>query len=190
VTAAEVRGYQPVVISDSVLVRRVLEGDSRAFTTLVDRHAGVCLRYAARMLGNREDAEEATQETLLRAFRALSRYDESTAFRTWVMSILVNRCRSLMLYRHRREERVIADSELVARSGAEVVEQTPPLSEEIERALGAIDADQREAFLLKHVEEMSYDEMAAVTGASVSALKMRVKRACDRLRLLLEANDG
>ncbi len=142
------------------------------------------------MLGNREDAEEATQETLLRAFRALPRYDESTAFRTWLMSILVNRCRSLMLYRHRREERVVADSDLVARSGAVVVEDTPALSDEIERALGAIDADQREAFLLKHVEEMSYEEIAEVTGAGVSALKMRVKRACDRLRLLLEGDNG
>jgi RNA polymerase sigma-70 factor (ECF subfamily) len=56
----------------------------------------------------------------------------------------------------------------------------------IERALGMLPVDQREAFLLKHVEEMSYDEIAAMTGVSVSALKMRVKRACDMLRDLLE----
>ena len=57
--------------------------------------------------------------------------------------------------------------------------------EEIGRALGQLDAGQREAFLLKHVEDMSYDEMAVLTGVGVSALKMRVKRACDRLRDLL-----
>jgi RNA polymerase sigma-70 factor (ECF subfamily) len=56
----------------------------------------------------------------------------------------------------------------------------------IERALRMLPVDQREAFLLKHVEEMSYDEIAAMTGVSVSALKMRVKRACDMLRDLLE----
>jgi len=61
---------------------------------------------------------------------------------------------------------------------------------EIERAVALLDADQREAFLLKHVEQLGYEEMAAVTGAGVSALKMRVKRACERLRDLLgEVND-
>jgi RNA polymerase sigma-70 factor (ECF subfamily) len=58
--------------------------------------------------------------------------------------------------------------------------------EEIERALSLLDAEQREAFLLKHVEGLSYEEMAELTGAGVSALKMRVKRACDRLRGLLQ----
>jgi RNA polymerase sigma-70 factor (ECF subfamily) len=56
----------------------------------------------------------------------------------------------------------------------------------IENALGMLPADQREAFLLKHVEEMSYEEMREMTGISISALKMRVKRACDGLRDLLE----
>ncbi len=58
--------------------------------------------------------------------------------------------------------------------------------EEIYRALEQVDAMQREAFLLKHVEDLSYEEMAEVTGVGVSALKMRVKRACDRLRELLQ----
>jgi len=57
--------------------------------------------------------------------------------------------------------------------------------EEIQRALLALDEDQREAFLLKHVEELGYDEIAELTGVGVSALKMRVKRACERLRALL-----
>jgi RNA polymerase sigma-70 factor (ECF subfamily) len=58
--------------------------------------------------------------------------------------------------------------------------------EEIERALAVLHEDQREAFLLKHVEDLSYEEMAEITGAGISALKMRVKRACERLRELLE----
>ena len=57
--------------------------------------------------------------------------------------------------------------------------------EEIQRALGRLEADQREAFLLKHVEDLSYEEMSALTGAGISALKMRVKRACERLRVML-----
>ena len=71
-------------MTDATLVRRVLDGDGPAFTELVDRHAGVCLRFATRMLGNVEDAEDVTQETLYRAHRALASYDGSTAFRTWL----------------------------------------------------------------------------------------------------------
>ena len=62
--------------------------------------------------------------------------------------------------------------------------------EELERALQRLDEDQREAFLLKHVEDMGYEDMAVVTGVGVSALKMRVKRACERLRVLLHEVQG
>jgi RNA polymerase sigma-70 factor, ECF subfamily len=173
-------------MTDATLVRRVLDGDGPAFTELVDRHAGVCLRFATRMLGSVEDAEDVTQESLYRAHRALASYDGSTVFRTWLMTILVNRCRSAMLYRHRREERILVDSDRVALASVEADVDGMELRETIERAVAVLDADQREAFLLKHVEDLSYDEMAEVTGVGVSALKMRVKRACDRLRDELE----
>lgn len=166
-------------------VERALGGESSAFAALMDRHAPACLRYATRMLGNREDAEEATQDTLLRAHRALARYDPSMSFRTWIMSILVNRCRTALLHRQRRSERLILDEATVERAAASEGAD-PALRDAIERALARIDPAQREAFLLKHVEMLSYEEMAAVTGAGVSALKMRVQRACDRLRVLLE----
>src|SRR5215212_10655602 len=96
-------------MTDETLVRQVLDGDGRAFATLVDRHAGACLRYATRMLGSVEDAEDVTQDSLYRAYRALPSYEHSTAFRTWLMAILINRCRSALLYRGRREARVRAD---------------------------------------------------------------------------------
>jgi RNA polymerase sigma-70 factor, ECF subfamily len=169
-------------MTDATLVRRALDGDARAFTTLVDRHAPACLRFATRMLGSVEDAEDVTQDALFRAHRALASYDGAMVFRTWLMTILVNRCRSAMLYRHRREERVQVDSDRVALASVEADVGGMELRETIERAMRALDGDQREAFLLKHVEDLSYDEMAEVTGVGVSALKMRVKRACDRLR--------
>ena len=129
-----------------------------------------------------------TQDTLYRAHRALERYDNSIVFRTWLMTILVNRCRSALLYRHRREERVVVDTDRVALASVEASVGRMDLREAIERAVMTLDPDQREAFLLKHVEELSYEEMAAVTGAGQSALKMRVKRACERLRAELESD--
>jgi RNA polymerase sigma-70 factor (ECF subfamily) len=173
-------------MTDSVLVRAALNGDDRAFTTLVDRHAPACLRFARRMLGEMADAEDAAQETFLRAFNALHSYDAATPFRTWLFAILVNRCRTSLLRRARRERRFVNDADDVEYAATNDEARAFEIQEEIMWALGALPAEQREAFLLKHVEELSYDEMVVVTGAGASALRMRVKRACDRLQVLLD----
>lgn len=170
--------------SDADLVRRVLAGDTRAFTALVDRHATASLRFATRMLGTREDAEDATQEALMRAYRALHTYDARTAFRTWLFAILVNRCRTAILRRNRRELRLTLDGERVDAAASE--QAALELKLEVMRALDTLPHDQREAFLLKHVEQLEYEEMSAITGCGISALKMRVRRACTRLRKELQ----
>jgi RNA polymerase sigma-70 factor (ECF subfamily) len=172
-------------MTDAVFVRLALAGDTAAFAALVDRHARPCLRFATRMLGNYEDAEEATQEAFFRAHRALAQYNERMSFRTWVMSILINRCRSMLLDRRRRADRLVVDADAVLRASEDSTAAATELRDAIDRALAQLDPDQREAFLLKHVEEMSYDEIAAITGLGISALKMRVQRARDRLQELL-----
>jgi RNA polymerase sigma-70 factor (ECF subfamily) len=172
-------------MTDGELVSRALRGDARSFTELADRHAPSCLRYATRMLGDRFQAEEVTQDALLRAYKALARYDERMPFRTWLFAILINRCRTARVQHIRRQRRFVSDDAsldgMAVASGADAVE----LRVHIERALDTLSADQREAFLLRHVEQLEYEEIAAMTGAGVSALKMRVKRACERLRVEL-----
>jgi RNA polymerase sigma-70 factor (ECF subfamily) len=172
--------------SDDALAARALAGEAAAFERLVDRHYADCLRYATRMLGDVADAEEVVQDVFVRAFRSLPRYDRRDRFRGWLLRILVNRCRSAGARRARRRE-------LAARYGV-LREERPVqpgaedglgLREELARALGRLPREQREAFLLRHVEELSYEEIARLTGVGVSALKMRVKRAGDRLRELL-----
>ncbi|MEW5915392.1 MAG: RNA polymerase sigma factor [Gemmatimonadota bacterium] len=170
------------VVGDTDLVRRVLAGDVGSFTALVDRHAPACLRFATRMLGTREDAEDATQEALMRAYRALGTYDVRMPFRTWLFSILVNRCRTAILRRTRRERRIQSNSHGIERVAVESDAHALELRVELARALESLPDELREAFLLKHVEQLEYEEMAAITGRGVSALKMRVQRACARLR--------
>jgi RNA polymerase sigma-70 factor (ECF subfamily) len=173
-------------MTDGALVRAALDGDDRAFTTLVDRHAPACLRFAKRMLGEIADAEDAAQETFLRAFNALRSYDAETSFRTWLFAILVNRCRTSLLRRMRRERRIVREAIEVEHAAPEDEARAFEFRDEIAWALAALPAEQREAFLLKHVEDLSYDEMVLVTGAGASALRMRVKRACGRLQVLLD----
>ncbi len=189
-THPDIPGFNLATMTDAMLVRRVLDGDVAAFTTLVDRHAAACTRFATRMLGNREDAEDATQETFLRAYRSLARYEERQVFRTWLFQILINRCRTAVVRRERRHRMFLVDDNAIALAAVRPATEASDLRAELQRAIDALDPDQREAFLLKHVEQLSYDEMAAATGVGVSALKMRVKRACDRMQWLLrEASD-
>lgn len=178
-------GFNRSVTTDAELVRRVLDGDTAAFTTIVDRHAAACTRFALRMLGTREDAEDVTQDTFLRAYRSLARYEERQTFRTWLFQILVNRCRTAAVRRQRRQRMFLVDDIAVASASVRPVAESTELRAELQRAIAALDPEQREAFLLKHVEQLSYDEMAAATGVGVSALKMRVKRACDRMQWML-----
>lgn len=184
-TLIDIRGYHLADMTDAAYVEAALRGDPAAFASLVDRHAPACLRYATRMLGSREDAEDATQDTLVRAHRALARFDPSMSFRTWIMSILVNRCRTAMLHQRRRTSRVVLDEAAVEQASVADDSEDTALRDAIMRALDCLEPAQREAFLLKHVELLSYEEMAKVTGVGISALKMRVQRACERLQLLL-----
>ncbi len=126
----------------------------------------------------------------MRAYRSLARYEERELFRTWLFQILVNRCRTALLRRGRRDRWLTVDQDALDGAAVEPDAVATELRAELQHALAALEADQREAFLLKHVEQLSYEEMATATGVGVSALKMRVKRACDALRARLGVPAG
>src|SRR2546423_10482427 len=160
-------------------------GDVEAFARLVDRHYDRCARIAVRILGNREDAEEALQDAFLRAFGALGDYEDRERFSAWLTRILVNQCRSV-LARTRRREAVCLDVD--PRELDLTVEAGENLGAwpELEHALALLPLEQREAVVLKYADDLTYEEMARITGAGESALKMRVQRAFARLRALLQ----
>ena len=176
---------------DAALIARILDGDVEAYGVLVDRYHARFARFAVRLLGSREDAEEALQDTFVRAYRALGRYQDRELFASWFFRILVNRCRSTWSRRARHERGLEAVSHGELRRSDDGDADRIALCDELQWGLAQLPIEQREAFLLKHVEDLSYEEISAVTGARVSALKMRVKRAAARLReLLTEEGDG
>jgi RNA polymerase sigma-70 factor (ECF subfamily) len=185
VTEAAAPRVQPVGMTDEQLVHRSLNGEDRAFATLIDRHAAACLRFATRMLGDRADAQDVAQETFFRVFKALAHYDARTPFRSWLFAILVNRCRTLLVQRTRRVERVVADEERMMLASVPSTARATEVRADIDRALRLLVPEQREAFLLRHVEGLEYDEIARLTDTAASAVRMRVKRACDRLQELM-----
>jgi RNA polymerase sigma-70 factor (ECF subfamily) len=140
------------------------------------------------MLGSRVDADDVLQSAFMRAFRNLRSCRDRERFGGWLYQIVVNECRTFATRRKRREQRFLSATTEIERAVAPGSDETPDrdVGGHIERALSMLPEDQREAFLLKHVEELTYEEISEMTGASVSALKMRVKRAADSLRDLLD----
>ena len=167
--------------SDGDIVRAVLAGDRDRFAILVERYRDRYARYAARMLGSADEAEDAVQDAFVRAYDQLGQCKEPDKFVGWFFLILRNRC-----FAERRRNRTSAPIE--AAEAVAAADRTDGGAESAERrralqlALLELTPDQREVFVLKHVEGLSYGEMAERLGTSVPSLKMRMHRAYDRLR--------
>lgn len=170
------------VRTDAECVALARAGRESARAELVARHHANCLRFARHLLGDDADAEDAVQETFIRAFAGLARYQERDSFRAWLFQILVHRCRSAAARRARHRERFVNDEHAADRAGVRGNEAHVDAQRRLASALAGLDLEHREAFLLKVGEEMEYEEMARLTGVGVPALKMRVKRARDHVR--------
>lgn len=175
--APDPAGAEP---GDAEVVQQVRAGNVEAYAVLVRRYRERYGRFAMHMLGDRDDAEDAMQDAFVRAYESLGRLQQPERFGAWLLSILANRCRTRRGRRARREATFLPEAR-GADAGIDPPGDRSELREEIAAALDALPADQREAFLLHHVEELDYERMHDVTGAGVSALKMRVKRARERL---------
>jgi RNA polymerase sigma-70 factor, ECF subfamily len=185
-------GIDRVETSDAELVRQVRAGELSAYGALVTRYRDRLGRYAVHMIGDREDAEEAVQDAFVRAYRSLARCDDPGRFGAWLYGILVNRCRTMGARSSRRRRLFVGEAD----GGAATLHESAggeadPIDrlewdDAVSRALARLPAEHREAFLLKHVEDLEYEEIARLTGAGVSALKMRVKRAREQLQRFLK----
>ncbi|HEY9230256.1 MAG TPA: RNA polymerase sigma factor [Gemmatimonadaceae bacterium] len=172
--------------TDADLVAAAIGGDVEAFAALSRRHRDTYTRFAVRMVGSRDEAEDVLQSAFIRAYRALDRCREPARFGAWLYHIVANECRTFIARRARRDRRLVRDEWQLHQAAMAPETDARDTLEDVQYALDQLDVDQREAFVMKYVEELSYEEMADVTGVGISALKMRVKRACARLRELLE----
>jgi RNA polymerase sigma-70 factor (ECF subfamily) len=173
--------------SDAAVVACVLQGDREAFALLVERHHARCLRVASQLLGSSDDADDVVQDAFIRAFRHLGSYREQDKFGSWVMRIVVNQCRTRLAKDARWVPLEVAHDGSDPThdvSGADALARVERRAE-MAQALALLSPAEREVLVLKYSEELGYGEIAALTGASVPALKMRVSRACARLRALL-----
>ncbi len=180
---------------DAAHVAQALAGDRDAFRVLVERHSRSLFRLAYRMTGNEQDAEEVVQDTFLRAYRRLDRFEQRSNFGTWLYRIAAN-C-SLDLMRKRRPE--AGHREPQDPGGSEAVAQIPSaapapdrlllsaeLGAHVQQAIASLSAMERAAFLLRHFEGYSIEEIGRTLGLRASATKNTVFRAVQKLRRALE----
>jgi RNA polymerase sigma-70 factor, ECF subfamily len=174
------------LVDDFLLVERVLAGDRRAFEPLVRRHEQRVFRVSLAVLDNIEDAEEAMQDTFVKAFRHLDQFRKESRFSTWLTRIAVNQ--AIEKRKRRRSFAPLSEA-------AYAEEQFPPeryeswrenpeqlygkqeLRRIVEDAIRSLPHIYREAFVLRDVEELSAEESAEALGISVGALKSRLLRA-------------
>jgi RNA polymerase sigma-70 factor (ECF subfamily) len=173
---------------DSTTISRAKLGDIDAFTTIVEAYYPRCLRFARGVLHNPDDAEDIVQETFVRLYRALPRYEERQRFESWLFHILGNCCRTANKAARRYNVTHIDDERALNRLAAPDTLTTRfehDWGDQVRQALAEVPDYNREIFLLHYIEGFSYEEIERITGVKQSALKMRVKRASDLLRARL-----
>lgn len=178
---------QQAIPDDAQLVARSLKQDHEAFGQLIDRHASAIVNLAYRMVGNRAEAEDLAQEAFLTAFKALSTFRADSKFSTWLYRIAANKCKDWLRSKRPGQGPYDVDADEVL--DLYVAEERTPeqllsqqqVGQELEQAIQRLPPLYREAFVLKHVEGLSYEEMEEILGVSGDTLKMRVYKG--RLQL-------
>jgi len=182
-----------MIDGEAAWIARARSGDHQAFRRLVEAHARALHRVCFRILGDTAAAEDAVQDALLNAYRALDRFDGRSAFSTWLHRIAVNA--ALALRRSRRGGADLGSADdagdpietLVADSAPGPVElaSSRETGERVQRALSGLTPLERSAFVLRHVENYPMDEIAGALDSNVNACKQAVFRAVKKLRGVL-----
>jgi RNA polymerase sigma-70 factor (ECF subfamily) len=192
-TAVLLQRPAQAAVLDPTTISRAKLGDIDAFTGIVEVYYPRCLRFARAMLRNPDDAEDMVQETFVRLYRALPRYEERQRFESWLFQILGNCCRTANTAFRRYAARATEDESVLERlPSADMPGQAfdHEWGDAVRTALADVPDYNREIFLLHYIEGFSYDEIEQMTGVKQSALKMRVKRASDLLRTRLSSMRG
>ena len=184
------------------LVEQCRGGDAQAFARLVALHEGMVFNLAARLLGDPEEAKDASQEVFLQVFRTLDRFEGRSSLRTWIFRIVVNQCRNRQRWwRRRRKDRCCPLEDLTAAQEARL---PPPAQGDnpyeqarrgeqarmVQAALLLLSFDHRAILLLREVEGLSCEQVAAALRVPEGTVKSRLARAREALRRALPPSMG
>jgi len=171
-------------ISDQQIIQDVLAGNRDAFRTLISRYSDPLYRHALCMTGSPDVAEDILQLSFIKAYQHLG--EVRGRFDAWVFRIVANGCKDWLKNIRRTHLSYDEDDQASQYATPDEELDRSELRDDLDRALATLPPSLREAFVLKHVEGRSYEEMADLLGTTVGALKMRVHRAREALQAILE----
>ena len=184
-------------LDDAALVRAAQRGDREAFGVLVSRYGSSMLSVTLRMLGSAADAEDVAQETFVAAYKAVGSFQSDAKFSTWLYRIAVNKCKDALRARRPGTISLDATGDGGGAAWEPADDETPhwkleqvELAWELDQGIQALPPLYREAFVLRHVEGLGYDEMSAILDVHRDTLKMRVYKARTQLCQSLAHLDG
>ena len=181
-------------LSDIQIIKKVIDGDKNAFNDIMNRHEKSILNFAYRMLSNRTEAEDVTQEVFLRAYKNIETFEARAKFSTWLFKIARNLCLNKLRHTFRFPtfsiDKPVRGSEYDFQRQIEDKKQVSPISNifskeiqnAVKSALGSLPKNQKTAVILRRYEDMSYEEISVIMGCSVSAVKSLLNRAKQKLK--------
>lgn len=191
--------------TEAQFIARLVARDERAFNELVASYERRVFVLVFRMIGRREEAEDLAQEVFVQVFKAIDQFRGDSKLSTWIYRIAVNLCKNRSKYLSRRHANNTDDvddladrSSLAGAKGVSVGDVARPdelvegmqMETIVKRAIGEVDVEFREALILRDVEDLAYEEIAAVIGVPEGTVKSRIHRGRAQLRALVEKAMG
>ncbi len=175
---------------DSYYIDEVMNGDTHAFSFLVEKHKDMVFTVALKITGNREDAEEIAQDAFIKAFTSLSEFKQKAKFSTWIYRIVYNA--SISKIRKKKAERVSLNSEIVENYTLdeiyETLERFEPHEQKnmVDRAIEALQPQEKLIIELYYMNDTPVDEISEITGLSVSNVKVKLFRIRNKMQGMLQ----
>ena len=177
--------------TEAEIVARVLKGDRQSYALLVDAYKGPVFIFALRMTGSGQDADDLTQEIFIRAYQKLHKFDQEKKLFSWLYTIGINLIRNHLKKKardlsHHTADRLFAESQDQRNESREGDLDSEDSLRKLEKIMQQLPVDLREAIILKFYQNLTFEEVAAITGDSLGAVKMRIYRGLKQLRQLME----
>jgi len=184
-----------VSTNDSAIVQKALKGNQEAYTVLLKKYRGTIFSLVYRMVKSKDEAEDLVQETFIKAFSALSSFNDEYAFSTWLFKIASNNCIDYL--RKKRLQTLSIDKPVESKDGQIVKEYPDPIETPEKRliahektsiidiAIDSLPKKYRMVIIMRHKEEKSYEEIADELNLPLGTVKARIFRAREKLKIFL-----
>jgi len=181
---------QMTINNDQTIINQIIEGDTNAFSVLVDRYKDLVFTLALRMVKNREEAEEVSQDTFIKIYKSLNKFKGNSKFSTWIYKVTYNTCLD-RIKKYKREYKVVAIDEFTEHkvktidNALDNMEQAEH-NQTIQDCLALLPSEDSFLLTLYYFEEQSLEEISKVVGLTANNVKVKVFRSRKKLATILK----